>query len=187
MSQAGTETYALFSFAPFPTFPAFPSCLLLSDPDLPQAPLLCCFPHRSSCGFETLPHLKVSHSFDISLKWWDEAYGSMNSPSLQLLFLRIRVLRQGLAVRYNRWSAGSALIRSMSNCMLFSCSHRIKVCTCAWPACGRWKRKIICPNPLWFLFHCSPLLLSIGPDSTDIYSHNFIHHFSIKPFLARNT
>lgn len=90
MSQAGTGTYALFSFAPFCTFPAFPNCLLLSDPDLP---------HPSSCVFEALPYLKVSHSLGISLKWWDEAYVSMNSSSLQLLFLRIHVLRHRLAVR----------------------------------------------------------------------------------------
>lgn len=165
MSQVHTGTYVLFSFAPFCTFPAFSSCLLLSNHDVPQAPLPCCFPHPSSSIFETLPYLKVSCSPGTLLEWWDEAYVSMNSSSPQLLFLRIHVLRQGLAVRYNRWSAGSPLVRTVSNCMLFTCKSQnedLHLCLAS-----LWLLKKIeknrCPNPLWFLFHSSPLLPSTAP------------------------
>lgn len=59
-----------------------------------------------SATFPTLPpaflrqcHTSVSHSTGNSLKWRDDAHVSMNFSSLQLLFPRSHVLRQGIAVR----------------------------------------------------------------------------------------
>lgn len=79
MPQAGTGLCVLFSFVPFCRFPALPACLLLSDPDLPQTPVLCCFPFPSSCIFETAIPLPLSDEMS-------EVYVSMNSLSMQPQF-----------------------------------------------------------------------------------------------------